>query len=76
MVSEAYALDGNLDAARARVALLALPDPANALADLAERAIARNAPLPHIRALARLAAAMGAERDTLRSYTSLSEDAT
>ena len=30
MVSEAYALDGDLGIARARIALLELPDPANA----------------------------------------------
>jgi hypothetical protein len=69
MVSEAYALDGDLDAARARVALLSLSDPANAIADLGERAVARNAPASHIRALARLAAALGAQREVLRPYT-------
>lgn len=74
MVSEAYALDGDLDAARARVALLSLPDPANAVADLAERAVARNAPAAHVRALARLADALGARRERLRPYTSPPED--
>jgi hypothetical protein len=71
MVSEAYALDGDLDAARARVALLALPEPDDALADLAERAIARNAPPSRIHALALLSAAMGGQRETLRPYLSL-----
>lgn len=69
MVGEAYALDGDLDTARARLALLALPDPANAVADLAEEAINQNAPLSHIRALARLAAALGVQRDTLTPYS-------
>jgi hypothetical protein len=69
MVSEAYALDGDLGAARARVALLSLPDPANAVADAGERAVARNAPEAHIRALARLAAALGVQREVLRPYT-------
>jgi hypothetical protein len=68
MVGEAYALDGNLDTAKARIALLSLSDPSAAIADLAERAIARNAPPSHIRTLARLAAAMGAQRETLRPY--------
>ena len=68
MVSEAYALDGDLFTARARIAMLALPDPPQTVADLAERAIARQAPLSQIQALARLAAALGVQRDTLRPY--------
>lgn len=68
MVGEAYALDGDLDTAKARIALLSLPDPSVAIADLAERAIAQNAPPSHIRVLARLAAAMGTQRETLRPY--------
>jgi hypothetical protein len=70
MVSEAYALDADRDTARARLALLSLPDPATAVADLADKAVAQNAPLAHIRALARLAAALGAQRDSLRPYQS------
>lgn len=68
MVSEAYALDGSLDDARARMALLSLPDPANAVADAAEAALARDASLMDIQALARLATAMGAQRDVFRPY--------
>jgi hypothetical protein len=68
MVSKAYALDGDLATARARVALLALPDPANAVADLAERAIAQDAPPPQIRTLAQLANAMGAPRESFQPY--------
>jgi hypothetical protein len=68
MVSKAYALDGDLDTARARMALLDLPDPAAAVADLAERYIAQSAPTPQIRALAQLADAMGAGREAFQPY--------
>ena len=68
MVSEAYALDGDLDTARARMALLDLPDPAAAVADLAERYIAQSAPALQIRALAQLADAMGAGREAFHPY--------
>ena len=70
MVSEAYALDGDLDVARARIALLGLPDPANAVADLAERHIAYGTPPPQIRGLAQLANSMGAPREALQPYLS------
>lgn len=70
MTSEAYALDGDLDAAHARLALLQLPDPAMAVADLAEKAISQNQPLSNIRALATLAAVLGAQRDALLPYLS------
>ena len=68
MASQAYALDGDLDTARARIALLDLPDPAGAVADVAERAIAQNAPRSQIRVLAQLARAMGAQREALDPY--------
>ena len=68
MVSNAYALDADLDLARARIALLDLPDPANAVADLTERHIGQGSPPPQIRALAQLASAMGAEREAFRPY--------
>ena len=68
MVSEAYAVDADLDKARARLALLSVSDPATMVADLADQAIAQNAPLAHIRALARMAAALGVQRDSLRPY--------
>ncbi|MBN1643057.1 MAG: hypothetical protein JXA09_17625 [Anaerolineae bacterium] len=58
MVSSAYALDGDLDAARTQLALLELPDPATAVADLAARAAARGAPALHLRALDGLARAL------------------
>jgi hypothetical protein len=68
MVSSAYALDADLNLARARIALLDLPDPANAVADLAERHIGQGSPPPQIRALAQLASAMGTEREAFRPY--------
>lgn len=74
MISETYALDSDLDAARARIALLSLADPANAVADLAERFALQGAPLAHVRALAHMAAAMGVRRDALRRYLSVTDD--
>jgi len=68
MVSETYALNGDLDTAKARIALLELADPPEAVAELAEQLIAQQAPLAHIQALARLADALGVQRDTLRPY--------
>jgi hypothetical protein len=68
MVGEAYALDGDLDTARARLALLSLPDPANTIADMAEAAIERGASRLDVQTLARLAAALGVQRDTLRPF--------
>jgi hypothetical protein len=68
MIGEAYALDGNLDVARARLALLSLPDPSNAVADAAERAIAENRPLAQVRALVQLAHGLGVERDAFRPF--------
>jgi hypothetical protein len=75
MVSESYAVDADLDKARARLALLSVSDPASMVADLADKAIAQNEPLPHIRALARMAAAMGVQRDSLRPYQSAGDGA-
>jgi hypothetical protein len=68
MVSKAYALDGDLSTARARIALLRLDDPGDAVANLAERRIDQNAPPPQIRVLAQLAVAMGSERDRFQPY--------
>ena len=73
MVSKAYALDGDLDTARARLALLALPAPAESVADLAERQIALGAPPPQVRVLAELADALGARRDTFAPYLPVEE---
>jgi hypothetical protein len=74
MVSKAYALDGDLDAARARIEWLTLPDPASTAADLAEQAIAESAPAAQIRALAHLAQALGADRPALAPYLSPEDD--
>jgi hypothetical protein len=68
MVGEAYAVDGNLDTARARLALLSLPDPANTVADMAEAALSQGASKLDVQALARLAAALGTQREPLRPY--------
>ena len=70
MVSRAYALDGDLGRARVRLDMLALPDPAEATADLAEQAIARGASAPRIRVLAQLADALGANRPSFAPYLS------
>ena len=68
MVGEAYAVDGDLGTARARLALLSLPDSANTIADMAEAAIGQSGSRLDVQALARLAAALGVQRDTLRPY--------
>ena len=68
MVAETFMLEGDLDAARARLALLAVPDLPGRVADQAQAALARNASQLDVQALARLAAALGAERDTLKPY--------
>jgi hypothetical protein len=75
MVAEAYALDGDLGTARARLALLSLPDPASAVADLAETAIAMGSSRLDIQSLARLAAVLGAQRDVLNPYLGASTGA-
>jgi hypothetical protein len=63
MVSEAYAVDRDLDAARARIAMLDLPYPAATVGDLAERAIDESQPPMRVQALVRLALALGVERE-------------
>jgi hypothetical protein len=68
MVGEAFAREQDLDAARARLALLALPDAAAYVADSAEAALARGASRFDVEALARLAWALGAQRDALAPY--------
>ena len=68
MVSEAYALDGDLDAARARLAQLSTSDPGLLVADQAQAAIARGASQLDIQALARLATALGARREAFAPY--------
>lgn len=60
MIAQAYAADGDLDLARARLATLSLSDPGQYVAGLAAAEIRRGAPLDDLRALAALAAALGA----------------
>jgi hypothetical protein len=74
MISETYVLDGDLDAARARIALLSLADPPDAVADLAERFVSQDAPLAHVRALAHMSAALGVRRDALRPYLPVTDE--
>ncbi|MBN1581765.1 MAG: hypothetical protein JXA89_13760 [Anaerolineae bacterium] len=73
-VSDAFALDGDLDTAKARLALLILPDPAAAVADLAQDAIDQQKPIQQIQALARLAAALGIQREAFAPYLSSIEE--
>jgi hypothetical protein len=68
MVAQTYALDGDLDAARARLALLSMPEPASRVADLAEASIGRGASQLDIQVLARLASALGVQREALTPY--------
>ena len=68
MVSMAYSVDGDSDRARARLAMLALPDPVDATATLAEQAITYAAPPSRIRALVQLATALGADRPSFAPY--------
>jgi hypothetical protein len=70
MIGEAYALDGDLDTARARLAALSLSDPASSVADLGEVAITENWALFHIQALVRLAVDLGERRDSFAPYLS------
>jgi hypothetical protein len=74
MVSKAYALDGDLSRARVRLEMLALPDPAEATATLAEQAIALSAPRSRIRVLAQLADALGAQRPSFAPYLSTDQE--
>jgi hypothetical protein len=55
-IASAYAATGNLNRARARLALLGDPDPANALAAQAQRSLASGAPVESAQNLANLAA--------------------
>jgi hypothetical protein len=68
MVGETYALDGDLDAARARLALLDLSDPASHVTDLTRAALERGEAELDVRSLARLAAALGSQQELLAPY--------
>ncbi len=60
MIAQAYAAEGDLELARDRLAPLNLSDPGQYAADLARDQIRQGAPLDDLRALASLAAALGA----------------
>lgn len=59
LVADGYALTGDLDAARARLALLGVRDPGAFVAQVAETRLDQGASLSHIRAMARLAEQLG-----------------
>ncbi len=60
LIALAYQADGDLTRAQARLALLGDPDPAEALAAQAQRALAADIPAAEAAALGKLAAALGA----------------
>jgi len=68
VVAGLYGLDGDVERARARLGLLALPDAANTVADMAERFKAEGRGDPLVVDLATLARALGAEREVLLPY--------
>jgi len=68
MVGDAYALNGDLEAARARLSLLRVPDVADLVRSCAEAALAAGAPRSEVSHLARLAIALGASSPALTPY--------
>jgi len=68
MTAQAYSLDGNLDLAKQRLALLGAGDPGTRVAQRGEEALAEGLPPAYIGTLARLAAALGARTTTLAPY--------
>ncbi len=68
MAATVYAADGQLEAARARLAALGYDDPGPAAAAAAQRALAAGAPEPDLRRLAGLASAFGALPPELQPY--------
>jgi len=69
-IASAYAATGNLDRARARLALLGDPEPVNALAAQAQRSLAAGAPAETARDLANLAADLKAGVSSLARQVS------
>jgi hypothetical protein len=67
LIALAYASNGDLGRARARLALLGDPDPGPLVASQATRAAAQNHPLSEIQALALLAEALGSPVELLAS---------
>jgi hypothetical protein len=68
MTAQAYSLDGDLEQARQRIALLGDGDLGARVAQRGEQAIAEGLPPSYVGALARLAAALGARTATLDAY--------
>jgi hypothetical protein len=70
MTAQAFSLDGDLDLARQRLALLGAGDLGARVAARGEQAIAEGLPPNYIGALARLAAALDSRTDVLSPYLS------
>jgi hypothetical protein len=68
MVATAYQVEGDLEAARARLALLDPDRPARPVVELAERLIAEGGRLGDIAALAHLADALGEATSPMAPY--------
>jgi hypothetical protein len=68
MTAQAYSLDGDLDAARQRLAMLDGGDPGAQVAQRGEQAMAEELPPSYVGSLARLAAALGARTPALEPY--------
>ena len=68
MTAQAYSLDGDLEQARQRIALLGQGDPGARVAQRGEQAIAEGLPPSYIGALARLAAALGSRTAPLDTF--------
>jgi len=71
MVSDAYALTGNLDAARERLSRLGVSDVAALVLSHAEASLAAGTPEAEVGRLSRLAAALGASSPSLAPYLTL-----
>ena len=70
MTAQAFSLDGDLDLAKQRLALLDGGDIGTRVAERGEQAIAEGLPPNYVGALARLAAALETRTDTLSPYLS------
>ncbi len=68
MTAQAYSLDGDLNLARQRLALLGTGDPGARAAQCGEQALAEGLPPAYVGTLARLAAALGARTPSLAPY--------
>jgi hypothetical protein len=68
MTAQAYSLDGDLNLAKQRLALLGAGDPGPRVAQRGDEALAEGLPPAYIGTLARLAAALGTRTSTLEPY--------